>query len=89
MQYNILEVEKESKSVDNLITVDDVSVTYVKSQDCTEREDCVQTMVVSSRNNGIARFINIKTGKNGWSICEVDELKEILADFCKRSGIEL
>lgn len=65
---------------------DDVSVTYCQNEDCTQNMDEVQTLTISSRNNGIGRFINIKT--ESWSISDFDELKEVLEDFIKRAEIE-
>lgn len=70
---------------DGYVAVDDVSVTYTQNGDCTEDEDNVQTITISSRNNGLSRFINIKT--EGWSIDGPEEMVNILKDFCKRSGI--
>lgn len=69
------------------VGIDDVTVTYVQTNDCTESEDDVQTMTLSSRNNGIARFINIKTGENGWSIDPNEDLTDIIKDFINRASI--
>ena len=66
------------------IAIDDCSVTYVQTSDCTEEEGGVQTITISSRNNGIARFLNIKTGPEGWSISDSEELELIIKDFEKR-----
>ena len=70
----------------NDIYVDDVSVTYCQSSDCTEDEEDVQTITISSRNNGMGRFINLKT--ENWSIDGIEELEKILKDFCNRAGIK-
>jgi hypothetical protein len=45
----------------------------------------VQTLTVSARNNGVSRFLNLKT--DNWSIDGIDELSEIIEDFKKRAGI--
>jgi hypothetical protein len=74
-----------TKETDGKIYVDDVSVTYCQDGDCTENRDDVQTLTVSSRNNGMARFINLKTDNR--SISDIDELKSIIDDFKKRAGI--
>lgn len=74
-----------TKETDGKVYVDDVSVTYCQDGDCTEDRDNVQTLTVSSRNNGVARFINLKT--DNWSISDIDEMKSIIDDFKKRAGI--
>ena len=71
---------------ENEIYVNDVSVTYCQDSDCTEDSYDVQTMVISSRNNGMNRFINMKT--DNWSIDGVEEIEKILNDFCQRAGIK-
>ena len=65
------------------IGIDDVSIQYVQAGDCTESEDNVQTITISSRNNGVGRFLNIKT--DGWSFDNIDELTEIINDFKQRA----
>ena len=72
---------------DNLIGVDDVSVKYLQNTDCSgdDGEESVQSITISTRNNGCARFINIKT--ESWSIGDIDELVKLLEDFKKRSGL--
>ena len=71
---------------ENEIYVDDVSVTYCQDGDCTEDSDNVQTIVISSRNNGMNRFINMKT--DNWSIDGVEDIEKILNDFRQRAGIK-
>ena len=68
------------------IGIDEVSIQYVQSNDCTEEEGA-QTITVSTRNNGVNRFINIKTGEEGFSIDNLEELVEIINDFKNRSGL--
>lgn len=68
------------------VYIDEVSVTYCQPADCTENQDEVQTLTVSSRNNGIARFINLKT--ENWSVSNVKELEEVINDFCIRASIK-
>lgn len=84
---NIVPFEK-CKFTDDEICVDDISVMYSQSGDCTESEDDAQEITISSRNNGMARFINIKTGEKGWSISDSDELVKIIEDFKKRASLE-
>ena len=71
---------------DGQIAVDDVQITYVQKGDCTESDDDVQSITLSARNNGVGRFVNIKT--ENWSIEDGEELLKIVNDFIKRAGIE-
>ena len=84
MKTNILPIEKINYK-DWEIGVDDVSVTYVQPSDCTE-EDGAQSITISTRNNGIARFLNIKTGEEGWSINNVQDLEKLIKDFKRRAS---
>lgn len=84
MKTNILPIEKINYK-DWEIGVDDVSVTYVQASDCTE-EDGAQSITISTRNNGIARFLNIKTGEEGWSINNVQDLEKLIKDFKRRAS---
>lgn len=72
---------------DELVGVADVSITYLQNADSSgdDGEEDVQSIIISTRSNGIARFINIKT--DSWSISDIDELIEILNDFKKRAGL--
>lgn len=74
-----------TKDTNREVYIDDVSVTYCQDGDCTENRDDVQTLTVSARNNGVARFLNLKT--DNWSIDGIGELSEIIEDFKKRAGI--
>lgn len=76
---------EEMNYEDGEVCVDKVTVQYVQSGDCTEDDSDCQDLTLSTRNNGIARFINIKTGENGWSICDISELEQIIRDFKKRA----
>ncbi len=65
---------------------DEVSITYYQPNDCTESDEEDQSIKITSRNNGMGRFINIKT--ENWSIGSIEELSEIFKDFCKRAEIK-
>lgn len=67
---------------DNEVLLSDASITYVQNGDCTESSDDVQSLTISTRNNGIANFLNIKT--ESWSIDNIKEIEIIIKDFCKR-----
>lgn len=71
---------------DAQIAVDEVQVTYEQRGDCTENEDEVQSITLTARNNGVGRFVNIKT--DNWSIDGPEELVMITKDFMQRAGIE-
>lgn len=72
---------------DELVGVDDVSITYLQNSDCSgeDGKENVQSITMSTRNNGCSRFINIKT--DSWSISDIDELIKILEDFKKRAAL--
>ena len=78
----VVPYEKASFKDDEVI-VDDVSVTYIQNNDCTETESIVQTITLSTRNNGVSRFINIKT--DNWSISDVNDIVELISDFKNRA----
>lgn len=68
------------------IYIDDVAVTYCQDGDCTENMDDVQTITISSRNNGVSRFLNLKT--ENWSIDGIADVEKIINDFYQRAGIK-
>ena len=76
---------EDFKFEDNEVGIDDVSITYLQNSDCTENEDDVQSITISCRNNGVARFINIKT--ENWSLGDAEEMLALLKDFEKRAGL--
>ena len=71
----------------NEVMIDDVSVKYVQNTDSSgeDGDEEAQTITISTRNNGVARFINIKT--ESWSIDSVDELIDIINDFKERARL--
>ena len=84
-KLNILPFENEDRYEDDNVFVDDVTIRYCQSSDSSgdDGEETVQEITVSSRNNGVARFINIKT--DSWSFGDIEDLKEIIEDFKKRA----
>ena len=92
MQINIVPYEKASFNEDGAweegtVVIDDISIKYLQNSDSSgdDGNEEVQELTLTARNNGIARFINIKT--DSWSIDSADELKAIIEDFKHRSGI--
>ena len=71
---------------DDQVMLNEAIITYVQNPDCTEdREGEFQEIILSSRDGGGGKFININT-KN-WSISgdgEFEELVTVLKDFKKR-----
>ena len=67
----------------NEILLDEISCKYIQEPDCTEsRDDEPQEIILSSRDGGGGKFINIKT--EGWSICGDnlgDDLIPLIEDF--------
>ena len=78
-------VPYESPHDDDTVSVDTVTVTYTQSCYCTESTGLIQTITLSTRNNGMARFIHVQT--EGWSISSPDEMTAILANFQIRAGL--
>lgn len=72
---------------DGTVVIDEISIKYLQNSDSSGDDGVeeVQELTVTARNNGVERFINIKT--NSWSIDSVDDLKTIIEDFEHRSGI--
>ena len=83
-ELNILPFEN-NKYGDEEIFIDDVSITYGQVSDNSGKdgEETVQEITISTRNNGIARYMNIKT--DSWSFVDINELKKIIDDFEKRA----
>lgn len=73
------------KFEDNKIGIDDVSITYLQNSDCTESKDETQSITISCRNNGVTRFLNIKT--ENWSLENAEEMLALLKDFEKRAEL--
>ncbi len=78
---------EEGKFKDDEVVFDDISIKYTQNADCTEDDGTYQELDITSRNNGTARFINIKT--EGWSIDNPNDLVDIINDFCKRADINI
>lgn len=69
---------------DDQVMLDSAVLKYFQGPDCTEGEDDYQEITISTRNNGVGNFINVKT--EGWSISEPEDLLTLLNDFKSRLG---
>lgn len=70
---------------DNQVLLDEVTCKYVQNADCTENRDNAQEIIISSRDGGGGKFINIKT--ESWSIDGDNfesEFLPLLKDFKNR-----
>ena len=92
MQINIVPYEEASLNKDGAweegtVVIDDISIKYLQNSDSSgdDGNEEVQELTLTARNNGVERFLNIKT--DSWSIDSADELKAIIEDFKHRSGI--
>ena len=85
--YEEATLNENGKWEEGTVVIDDISIKYLQNSDSSgdDGDEEVQELTLTARNNGIARFINIKT--DSWSIDGVDELKAIIEDFEHRSGI--
>ena len=82
MRINIVPYEEASLNEDGdwevgTVVIDDISIKYLQNSDSSgdDGNEEVQELTLTARNNGIARFINIKT--DSWSIDSADELKAL------------
>ena len=67
------------------VLLDEITCKYIQEADCTEDQDEPQEIIISSRDGGGGKFINIQT--KSWSITGNDFEKEIiplLSDFKAR-----
>ena len=91
MKLNIVPYEEaefnNDRWTDGTVVIDEISIKYLQNADSSgdDGNEDVQELTLTARNNGVARFVNLKT--NSWSIDDVDELKTIIEDFEHRSGI--
>ena len=76
---------EDFKFEDSIVGIDNASITYLQSSDCTEEDGNVQSITISTRNNGVGRFMNIKT--ENWSFDNINELEELIKDFKQRAGL--
>ena len=70
---------------DDQICLESAVLTYFQNGDCTEDRDEFQEIVISSRNNGIDNFLNIKT--DNWSISGIEDLQALIEDFKTRTNL--
>lgn len=67
------------------VLLSEITCKYVQDADCTENQDEVQEIVISSRDGGGGKFINFST--KSWSITGgnfEEELVPIFQDFKRR-----
>ena len=67
------------------VLLDEITCKYVQNPDCTEDQEGVQEITISSRDGGGGKFINIST--SSWSITGdnfEEEIIPLLNDFKKR-----
>lgn len=74
---------------DNQVLLDSITCTYIQNPDNTESrgndDDVCQELILSTRDGGGGKYINIKT--NSWSINNPEDFLIILNDFKNRCGI--
>ena len=69
----------------NQVLLTEITCKYLQEADCTENQDEPQEIILSSRDGGGGKFINIQT--KSWSITGDDFEKELIPlfkDFKKR-----
>lgn len=69
------------------IFLEEIIIKYIQSPDCTENRDGdSHELIISTRDGGGGKFLNLKT--NNWSISGIEDLKLVIEDFNKRIGNE-
>lgn len=87
MDKYITRIIEDGYPKDEEIMVDEVTIKYYQGPDCTEdRDSDGQEITLSTRDNGMTKFINIKT--DNWSISGIEDLQILINDFNKRAGIK-
>lgn len=80
-----IEIITEGLPNDNQVLLYEATMTYVQNPDCTEdRDGDWQKLTISTRDNGVDKFLNIKT--DNWSLDNAESLCDIIKDYCKRVG---
>lgn len=80
-----MEIITEGWPKEDQVLLDEITCKYLQEADCTENQDEPQEIILSSRDGGGGKFINIQT--KSWSITGEDFEKEIiplLKDFKAR-----
>jgi len=82
MEIKPIEDWTKSENFDGSIFIDDANITYAQTGDCVNNDP--QAITISAINNGVARFLNIKTEENGWSFNDIEDLEKLIDDFKNR-----
>lgn len=80
-----MEVITNGFPTDDQICLESAVLTYFQNADCTEPRDEFQEITISTRNNGLDNFLNIKT--DNWSISGINDLQVLIEDFKTRTGL--
>ena len=75
----MIEIITEGFCEGNKILLDEISCTYLQDNDCTENSDDLQSIILSTRDGGGGKFINIKT--ENWSLDDPEDLVKLLNHF--------
>ena len=82
-----MEIITEGIPDDDQVMLNEAIITYVQNPDCTEdRDGDWQKLTISIRDNGVTKFLNIKT--DNWSLDNAESLCDVIKDYCKRIGYE-
>lgn len=89
MEETKFEIITKDWPSDNQVLLDSITCTYIQNPDNTESrgndDDVCQGLILSTRDGGGGKYINIKT--NSWSINSPEDFLTILNDFKNRCGI--
>ena len=78
-----MEVITDGWPKEDQVFLAEITMKYWQNPDCTEDQDGEpQEITISTRDNGVAKFLNIKT--DNWSISDVEDINFLINDFKKR-----
>lgn len=78
-----MEVITDGWPKEDQVFLAEATMKYWQNPDCTEDQDGEpQEITISTRDNGVAKFLNIKT--DNWSISDVEDINFLINDFKKR-----
>lgn len=80
--------EKDHGDLPEAVFIDKISITYYQEADDydPEKDENCQHLEVSTENNGVGRYLTIKTSR--WAFDDPEDMKKILEDFKSRALIE-
>ena len=86
MNKNNLKITTDFINDDNSVNIGAFSITYEQNADCNSKQDDIQTLTITARNNGLGEdgwYCDIKINVH-WSTDDPKQLTYLINDFWKR-----